>query len=663
MPAHAFIKRKTSMSGPSLYQKNLLYLETALPALAQLARETRDTLTRPVYDAAGRAVDIDLGQGCLYNRPAAEFAAEQVSSWSRSPDRVVVNRPEPDSLEDAGTRALSTRLIAEAGDDLRAVPRADESGLLVVIGLGLGEHVRALIEKVSPRHVVLIEPIEEFAVHSLHALDWTSLVQDCQSRGTSIDLIINFDPRAVQSELEALITRFGAYCMDGAYSFMHYQTDVNRTIARGFRELAGMKSILQGYYADEKLMIENTVANVTRDEFWMIDGVFQAPHDLPLFIVGSGPSLDGSLETIRKWQDHAVIFCAGSALQSLLAAGIKPDFQIEKENNETTEARIHHIFERHGNGARTFGVGLIASTTVKPTIVDLFDDTFLFHRDLLSSTRMFANGFNPVVGTGPFSANTALAAATVLGFRNVYLFGCDCGSVDRAQHHAQNTVYHTRDGHASGHADMPVPVAANFGGQAWSNPYFLWSRWVFESMIANANMTAFNCSDGVAISGAEPLRPDDLVMPGHPINKTRVLLSLKSSCAHQPSASYLAERDVSGIVARWHACAADVRDFLQDSQACASLDDFEDSLVRFIAQCEARHDGALAPILGSMRSMVPVAGYFLNRAPDTESASRFMSVFRDVYCEQVEYMLTDCSAMLDAIDAAHGAALELQAAG
>lgn len=663
MPVHAFTTRKTFMSGLSLYQKNLLFLETTLPALAQLARETDDTLTRPVLDAAGCAVDIDLGQGRLYNRPAAEFAAEQVASWRRSPDRVVVISPAPDSLEDECTRALSTRLFAEAGDRLRDVPREDQSGLLVVIGLGLGAHVRSLIEMVSPRHVVLIEPIEEFAVHSLHALDWTSLVQNCRARGTTIDLIISFDPRAVQSELEALITRFGVSCMDGAYSFMHYQTDVNRTIARGFRELAGMKSILQGYYADEKLMIENTIANVTRDDFWMIDGMFQAPHDLPLFIVGSGPSLDASLETIRKWQDHAIIFCAGSALQSLLAAGIKPDFQIEKENNETTEARIQHIFERHGKGARTFGVNLIASTTVQPTIVDVFDDTFLFHRELLSSTRMFANGFNPVVGTGPFSANTALAVATVLGFRDVYLFGCDCGSADRAQHHAQNTVYYTRDGHASGHADLPLPVSANFGGQAWSNPYFLWSRWVFESMIANAELTAFNCSDGVAIAGANPLRPDDLVMPGRPINKTRILLNLKAACAHQPAGAYLAERDVSGIVARWHAGAADVREFLDENLTCAGIDDFEDRLVRFIDQSEAQHDGVLAPILGSMRSMVPVAGYFLNRAPDPETKARFMTTFRLVYREQVERLLVDCSAMLDAINAAHGANSELRAAG
>jgi hypothetical protein len=35
-------------------------------------------------------------------------------------------------------------------------------------------------------------------------------------------VIANFDPRAVQTELEELITNFGAFCMDGAYSFLNY---------------------------------------------------------------------------------------------------------------------------------------------------------------------------------------------------------------------------------------------------------------------------------------------------------------------------------------------------------------------------------------------------------------------------------------------------------
>jgi hypothetical protein len=651
------------MSGPSLYQKNLLFLDTAMPALAALAREAGDTLTRPVLDADGQAVDIDLGESRFYNRPALEFAAEQVASWKRSPNRVVVNAPDPESLVDEATKTVSMKMQAEAGDTLLSIPPEDQTGLLVVIGIGLGLHIQDLIKTVAPRHVVLIEPIEEFAVHSLHALDWVSLLQDCKAQGTTLDVIANFDPRAVQTELEGLITKFGAFCMDGAYSFMHYQTDVTRAIARGFQELAGMKSILQGYYADERLMIENTVANVTGDEFWMVDGTFQAVHDIPAFVIGSGPSLDGALETIRKWQDYAVIFCAGSALQSLLAAGIRPDFQIEKENNQTTEDRVHHIFGRHGDGRKTFGINLIASSTVQPSIVGLFDDTFLFHREILSSTRLFGDGFNPVVGTGPFSANTAFAAATVLGFRNITLFGCDCGSVDKDQHHARNTVYHTRDGHASGHSDMPVPVASNYGGQAWSNPYFLWSRWVFESMISNAGIAAFNCSDGVAIAGAAPVRPDELVVPGQPLNKTRALMALKSSCQYQAPGSYLAAQNVTGVVDRWRDCAGDVRTFLDEMRDTADLNEFEDALVRFVDRCEVKHRGALSPIRGSMRSMVPVAGYFLNRAADDESRAHFLSIFHDVYDAEVTRMLADCTQMLEAIGRDHGLSDELRATG
>ena len=48
-----------------------------------------------------------------------------------------------------------------------------------------------------------------------------------------------------------------------------------------------------------------------------------------------------------------MVFCAGSALQTLLSAGIKPGFQVEKENNETDlppltgpfGMLVHHSFE------------------------------------------------------------------------------------------------------------------------------------------------------------------------------------------------------------------------------------------------------------------------------------------------------------------------------
>ena len=643
-----------SMTELSLFQKNLVFLDTALPGVASLVRRSTDTITQPVLDDTGLAVDIDIGGARLYNTDAGEFARLQVESWRDSPMRVVVGRPDPESLSDQCTKALATDLAACAGDGLLQIPPAEHAGMLVVVGLGLGLQVPELLENMAPRHVVLIEPMEEFLVHSLHALDWRALSDRCTAQGATLDVIVQLDPRAAQKELDELMTRFGASSVDGAYTYVHYQTDATIAIARGFHELVGMKSIMQGYYGDEKLMIENTVSNVDTHEFWMVDGTYQAPHDLAAFIVGSGPSLDQSIEAIRAWQGHAVVFCAGSALQTLLSAGIKPDFQIEKENNETTEARIAHIFERSGGDGETFGVDLMASVSVKAGVTRLFDDKFLFHREFLSSTRMFGDGHHPVVGTGPFSANTAMALATTLGFRKIYLFGCDCGSVDQTAHHAKDTVYHTREGHIQGHNDMPIQVPGNFGAPAWTNSYYLWSRWVFETVIAGAEVTAFNCSDGVAITGALPVRPEDLALPGARLDKAKVKRVIKGAGRHFDAGQYMDTQDVAGHLQSWHGFAREMRAFMDETLPTADdLDAFEVALTRFLDRCDGEYGGVVVPISGSARGMSPIAGYFINRAADAEAHARMMGVFRDVFRTQIEGVLGDATALMESIAADH----------
>lgn len=652
------------MTELSLFQQNLIFLDAALPGVASLARRSTDTITQPVLDETGRAIDIDIGGARLYNADAGGFARLQVESWRKSPMRVVVGCPEPDSLSDPSTKTLSADLADYAGDSLLPMPPVEHSGMLVVVGIGLGLHVPQLLERINPRHVVLIEPMEEFLVHSLHALDWRALSDQCTARNASLDVIVQLDPRAAQKELDELMTRFGASSVDGAYAYLHYQTDATIAITRGFHELVGMKSIMQGYYSDEKLMIENTVSNVDTHEFWMIDGAYQAPHDLAAFIVGSGPSLDRSIEAIRAWQGHAVVFCAGSALQTLLSAGIKPDFQIEKENNETTEARIAHIFERSGGDQETFGVDLMASVSVKAGVTRLFDDKFLFHREFLSSTRMFGDGHDPVVGTGPFSANTAMALATTLGFRKIYLFGCDCGSVDQASHHAKDTVYHTREGHIQGHNDMPIQVPGNFGAPAWTNSYYLWSRWVFETVIAGAEVTAFNCSDGVAIPGALPVRPEDLAIPGAGLDKAKVVRAIKGAGRHFDAGCYMDTQDAEGQLRVWHEFAREMRAFMDDVLPSAKqLHDFEAALTEFLNRCDEEYGGVVVPLSGSARGMPPVAGYYINRAADAHAHAQMMGIFRDVFRTQIENILDDATGLLEGIAADHAGANELRAAG
>ena len=63
-----------------------------------------------------------------------------------------------------------------------------------------------------------------------------------------------------------------------------------------------------------------------------------------------------------------------------------------------------------------------------------------------------------------------------------------------------------------------------------------------------------------------------------------------------------------------------------------------------------------------MRAMVPVGGYFLNRVAEPQDRARLLDVFRDVFDEEVERMLADCTAMLAGIAAGHGDSREIQVA-
>ena len=140
-----------SMTELSLFQKNLVFLDTALPGVASLARRSTDTITQPVFNDAGLAVDIDIGGARLYDADAGEFACMQVESWRNSPMSVVVNCPEPSALPDPSTKAMSTDLSACAGDSLLPVPPVEHAGMLVVVGLGLGLQVPQLLEGMSRR--------------------------------------------------------------------------------------------------------------------------------------------------------------------------------------------------------------------------------------------------------------------------------------------------------------------------------------------------------------------------------------------------------------------------------------------------------------------------------------------------------------------------------
>ena len=56
------------------------------------------------------------------------------------------------------------------------------------------------------------------------------------------------------------------------------------------------------------------------------DGLYGKFKNIPAIVCGAGPSLMEKLENLRQWQDKALLFAGGSALQPLVEAGIQPHF-------------------------------------------------------------------------------------------------------------------------------------------------------------------------------------------------------------------------------------------------------------------------------------------------------------------------------------------------
>ncbi|MDH3739496.1 MAG: DUF115 domain-containing protein, partial [Alphaproteobacteria bacterium] len=357
-----------------------------------------------------------------------------------------------------------------------------------------------------------------------------------------------------------------------------------------------------------------------------------------------------------KWQDRAIIITAGSTLQALLHQGIVPDFHVEKENTQPTVDRLQHIHARSRDRFEgdTFGaIRLVASTTVKPGVTELFDEKFLFLRSALSSSAMFGAGHLSVEGTSPYSANAALTLAAIMGFRDIYLFGCDCGAKDASHHHSGETAYYTLDSYPDRGVEFPLRAPGNFGGEVLTNAHFSWSRSTYEQVIAAAGLTVHNCSDGVMIAGAQPLPANDLALTQAPLDKTAVAETVKTSSAHFTPGAYLIDQDIRAAINHWREFARALREHLDAT--LDGIDDicrFDQHLRNFLDTAAGKYGGVTIMVAGSARSMVPVAGYYVNRATDAATQAHLMGIFRTVFRTEIERILDDGSATMASLDAA-----------
>lgn len=382
--------------------------------------------------------------------------------------------------------------------------------LVVCLGVGLGLHIRELINIRDVHHLVIVEHDPDRLAASLYTVEWWKIVNRQREKvGRSIDFVLLHNVTEWQdvraSVWNKLIERCPIFpvttymynhCADPRYD--QVATDINRDIY--------MHLFSFGNYDDEINQLNNAIHNFLAP----VAKVGKASKvDLAslgvsgICVVGAGPSLDERIDDLKSLAEKTLIFSCGTALAALLKYGVVPDVHIELES----DFRTYQVQTQNEDLELLKQVRLLGAAQLCPGLFGLFGDTRLFFKAESPLSEMFGDCDERIVDAAPTCTNAALAIAHHYGFNRVYLFGLDYGFPDSSQHHAKGTLYYDERSNARVSrklAEETIEIEAASGGSIMSTTFLYTSKRRTENIIISLarQSEVYNFSDGAKIERA-----------------------------------------------------------------------------------------------------------------------------------------------------------------
>lgn len=494
--------------------RNLAFFEGYAPTLAaQLKAHTPRTTLAAV---SGGGWDIRVGQQSLYAGGYAHALGLQLENFRASGAQRFLAPPEPGRFD-----AYAERLLARVRRDAEAAglafsdhPVRPDCHFLFAMGVGLAGHFLDLCEISGCRALHVFDIDAEMLHHSLATTDWAQLISDLSARGVTLGMTVNADPMTLA---HAAVTTAKLHDPTAADGFMFFvqrpEPALLGTVHLIEREMGARYGDV-GHFYDEMLMLKNAHANLSGGAR-IFDSSVAPAAGVPVFVVGSGPSLDDAMDDLKRCRDGAIVISCGSALRALLAAGVRPDFQIEIENILVRQT-LTQLAAEFGLD----GIVLAGAVSVEAAAAEMFENRIFFQRRHLVTYPFLANGSSECLHhTDPTVGNAGVAFGLALRPSTLYLFGLDLGvRVGAERHHAKDSYHYTDDDNLKAAPQdliFDIEGPANFGGAARSSRGLHTARFGVEAAVSEAiaddGVPIFNCSDGVQIAMAAPKRPSELV--------------------------------------------------------------------------------------------------------------------------------------------------------
>lgn len=160
----------------------------------------------------------------------------------------------------------------------------------------------------------------------------------------------------------------------------------------------------------DEVLFRNIRENCKLDLPWLIS---EPEHDGHAVIVGGGPSLADSLDSIRWRQSLGQkVFALNNAAGYLLSKGIYPDYQVILD-------------ARPENAAFVAGVHLYACSQCHPDVFAASETTTLWHPVMDGVEEIIGDRDCTLVGGGTTVGLSSMCLVYTLGYRKLHLYGYD----------------------------------------------------------------------------------------------------------------------------------------------------------------------------------------------------------------------------------------------
>ena len=428
-------------------------------------------------------------------------------------------------------------LLKQAEEEVGALP--DNVPSIIMFGLGVGYQLEKLLDEHTVEKLFICEPNPDFFYASLFAIDWQTIFETVETSKSRIYLNIGDDGTNLFRDLLRQFYAIGPYILNSTYFYQsYYNASLNSAISQ-LREQLQVVIAMGEYFDHAYYGIAHTKEGMKRKiPVLAADPASKLNYDdkdVPIFIVGNGPSLDSSIEAIKQWQGQAIVVSCGTTLQALQRHGITPDFHAEIEQNRSTFDWAVLI----GDLEYLKSITLISCNGIHPDTCDLYKDVMIAFKEGESSTVSALNvlgreNFTTLLNAFPTVSNFVIDLFSTIGFTNIYLIGVDLGFVDVKHHHSKSSGYYQEDGKETydytKSANTSLIVPGNFRPTVNTKHEFKVSRQVIEQVTAAKPKAQefYNCSDGARIRGTLPIRPDELLIVAASQQKQHTLTQLKT---------------------------------------------------------------------------------------------------------------------------------------